>query len=85
MDTVELFGTVFHGTHRGSVGVYTNEDYGTYAGGRKGDVAHGHGVDPSSDFLVATGLFRQKKSCRRTKFRTSQLGLGSKNVSREQK
>ena len=54
-------------------------------GGGGGLVADGHGVDPRSDFLVATGLFRQKKSCRRTKFRTSQLGLGSKNVSREQK
>ena len=48
---------------------------GLRLGGGGGLVAHGHGVDPSSDFLVATGLFRQKKSCRRTKFRTSQLGL----------
>jgi hypothetical protein len=45
MDTVELtrWG-VFRGTHYGSVGVYTNKDGHTYAGERKGDVAHGHGV-----------------------------------------
>ncbi len=44
MDTVELGGHIYRGTHYGSVGVYTHANGHTYAGERKGDVAHGHGV-----------------------------------------
>ena len=49
MDTAELEGSVFRGNHYGSVGVYTREDGATYAGGRKGDVAHGYAVVPWSN------------------------------------
>jgi hypothetical protein len=58
MDTVELKGWgVFRGTHRGSVGVYTDAGGRTYAGGHKGGVAHGHGVVTRSDGDTYSGQF----------------------------
>ena len=51
----------FFGTHCGSVGVYTSKYGHTYAGERKGDVAHGYGVltreADSFDMMIVSGQF----------------------------
>jgi hypothetical protein len=51
----------FFGTHCGSVGVYTSKYGDTYAGERKGDVAHGYGVltreADSFDMMIVSGQF----------------------------
>jgi hypothetical protein len=58
MDTVELFGHIFRGTHYGSVGVYKHEDGHTYAGERnEGGKAHGFGVATLSDGNTYSGQF----------------------------
>ncbi len=58
MDTIELKGCgVFHGAHRGNVGVYKDKDGRTYAGQRKGAVAHGYGVVTWSDGRTSSGQF----------------------------
>ncbi len=59
MDTIELkdYG-VFHGTHRGSLGVYTDEENGsTYAGERVDAVAHGYAVFKWSNGNTISGQF----------------------------
>jgi hypothetical protein len=56
MDTIKLIGAIYRGTHYGSVGVYTHKRFGhTYAGERKGGVAHGHGVLTRSDGITYSG------------------------------
>jgi hypothetical protein len=55
MDTIKLKGEIFRGTHCGSVGVYTHADGHTYAGGRKGGVAHGEGVLTWSNGTTESG------------------------------
>jgi hypothetical protein len=44
MGTIEVYGEVYHGFHRGNVGVYTRGDGSTYAGTHEGGQAHGYGV-----------------------------------------
>jgi hypothetical protein len=57
MDTVQLFGGVYRGTHYGSMGVYTNEYGHTYAGAHKDGVAHGFGVFTNSGGNTYSGQF----------------------------
>jgi hypothetical protein len=57
MGTIKIKGLVFRGTHYGSVGVYAHERRGTYAGGRKGGVAHGEGVLTWSNGSTYSGQF----------------------------
>jgi hypothetical protein len=57
MDTIKLQGEVFHGTHYGSVGVYTDARRATYAGEHKNVVAHGHGVVTWSNGHTWSGQF----------------------------
>jgi hypothetical protein len=57
MDTVEFegLGGVYRGTHYGSVGVYTNANGHTYAGGRKGNLVHGYGVVTQTNGFTFSG------------------------------
>jgi hypothetical protein len=57
MDTVEIGGEVYRGTHCGSVGVYTHVNGSTYAGGHKGGKAHGEGVVTLSDGSTDSAQF----------------------------
>jgi hypothetical protein len=62
MDTIEVWGGVFHGVHRGSVGVYTHEDGHTYAGAHEGAMAHGYGVLKGSVGNTYSGQFANGRS-----------------------
>ena len=55
MDTIKFYGSIFRGTHYGGVGVYTDANGSTYAGGREGGVAHGEGVLMWSDGSTWSG------------------------------
>jgi hypothetical protein len=68
MDTIKISGVIgwwnFHGVHRSNAGVYTRKDGccrlaggATYAGGRKGGVAHGEGVLTLSNGDTVSGQF----------------------------
>ena len=62
MDTIEVWGGVFHGLHRGKVGVYTHADGHTYAGAHEGAMAHGYGVLKGSVGNTYSGQFANGRS-----------------------